>query len=224
MLTQRLDEIASATRRDAVRLGIAAAALVLVLTAILGANFFPQPLRIDVGDVAAQDILAPRAIEYVSDVLTAEKRQAAAEGVEPVYDYTPEKAAAIADQQLRTFDRQVRPVDQAFTEGTTEEERATLLGAALPGLTEEARSTLLSLTAEEWQTVRKEASRVLEKIETEELRDSQVVPGPASLSGDMVALDRNQRTLAAEIVAPLIVPNRRCGKARRSEPQRRSRQ
>ena len=73
MLTQRLDEIASATRRDAVRLGIAAAALVLVLTAILGANFFPQPLRIDVGDVAAQDILAPRAIEYVSDVLTAEK-------------------------------------------------------------------------------------------------------------------------------------------------------
>ena len=207
MLTQRLDEIAAITRRDAIRLGIAAAALVVILTAILGASFFPQPLRIEVGDVASADIVAPRATEYVSDVLTAEKRQEAADAVEPVYNYTPEKAAALADQQLRKFELQVRPIDQAFAEGTTEEQRTTLLQAALPGISDAARATLLSLTAEDWQNVRKEASRVLEKTETEELRDSDVVPSPGQLSGDMVGLEQNQRTLAAEIVAPLIVPN-----------------
>jgi putative nucleotidyltransferase with HDIG domain len=207
MLTQRLEEIGAITRRDAIRLGIAAAALVVILTGILGASFFPQPLRLEVGDVASVDIVAPRATEYVSDVLTAEKRQEAADAVEPVYNYTPEKAAAIADQQLRKFELQVRPIDQAFAEGTTEEQRTTFLQAALPGLSEGARSTLLSLTAEDWQNVRKEASRVLEKNETEELRDSDVVPSPGQLSGDMVGLEQNQRTLAAEIVAPLIVPN-----------------
>jgi membrane-associated HD superfamily phosphohydrolase len=101
MLTQRLDEIAAVTRRDAVRLGIAAVALVVVLTAILGANFFPQPVQLAVGDVARTDIVAPRATEYVSEVLTAEKRKAAADAVEPVYSFTEEKAAAIAAQQQR---------------------------------------------------------------------------------------------------------------------------
>jgi putative nucleotidyltransferase with HDIG domain len=207
MLTQHLDAIAAGTRRDIVRLGIAAAAFVVVLTAILGANFFPQPLRIEVGDVAGADIVAPRATEYVSDVLTAQKRQEAADAVEPVYSYTPEKAAAIAEQQLRKFELLVRPVDQAFAEGTTDEERTTLLDAALPGISASSRATLQSLTAEDWQSVRKEASRVLEKNETEELRDSEVAPTAGQLSGDMVGLETEQRTLAAEIVSPLVVPN-----------------
>ncbi|HET9519477.1 MAG TPA: HDIG domain-containing protein [Candidatus Limnocylindrales bacterium] len=206
MLTQRMDEIAAVTRRDAVRLGIAAVALIVVLTVILGASFFPQPVQLAVGDVATADIVAPRATEYVSEVLTAEKRQAAADAVDPVYSFTEEKAAAIAGQQLRRFDAQVRSVDQAFADGTTDEQRLTLLQAALPGLSEEARETLLALTAEEWQEVRTEAARVLEKVESEEIRDSDVIPGPSQLAGDFV-LGTPQRTLAAEIVAPLIIPN-----------------
>jgi putative nucleotidyltransferase with HDIG domain len=206
MLTQRLDEIAAVTRRDAVRLGIAALALVVILTAILGASFFPQPVQLAVGDVARADIVAPRATEYVSEVLTAEKRQAAADAVEPVYNFTDSKATAIAEQQLRRFEAQVRSVDQAFAATTTEDQRQTLLQAALPGLSEDARGTLLALTAEDWQNVRTEAARVLEKVETEEIRDSDVIPGPSQLAGDFV-LDPPQRTLAAEVVAPLIIPN-----------------
>ena len=103
MLTQRLEEIAAFTRRDAARLGISAIALVVVLTAIMGVDFFPQPLRITVGGVAASDIVAPRALEYVSDVQTEARRAEARENVEAVYDYTTEKAIRIAGQQLAKF-------------------------------------------------------------------------------------------------------------------------
>ena len=71
MLTQRLEEIAAFTRHDFGRLVIATIILVLGLTAIFGADIFPQRLQVDVGTVAKADILAPRAGSYVSAIKTA---------------------------------------------------------------------------------------------------------------------------------------------------------
>jgi hypothetical protein len=208
MLTQRLEEIAAFTRRDAVRLGIAAVAMIVVLTAIMGADFFPQPLRIAVGGVATTDIVAPRALEYISDVETEARRTDARSNVEAVYDYTTEKAIRIAGQQLAKFEQLVRPVDQAFEADATPEEKATLLQAALPGISDAARTTLIGLPPERWAAVRAEASRVLDASERGELRDSEVEETRAELSGQMAGgLDEAERMLAAEIIAPLVVPN-----------------
>jgi hypothetical protein len=208
MLTQRLEEIAAFTRRDAARLGIAAIALVVVLTAIMGADFFPQPLRVEVGGVAVADIAAPRAHEYVSDVETEARREAARRDVEAVYDYTTEKAIRIAGQQLARFEQLARPVDQAFDPDATPEEKTTLLQAALPGLTDDSRVTLLALTPERWEAVRAEASRVLDATERGELRDSEVEEKKAQLSGQMAgSLNEAERMLAAEMIAPLVVGN-----------------
>jgi hypothetical protein len=208
MLTQRLEEIAAFTRRDAARLGISAIALVVVLTAIMGVDFFPQPLRITVGGVAASDIVAPRALEYVSDVQTEARRAEARENVEAIYDYTTEKAIRIAGQQLAKFEQLARPVDQAFEPDATPEEKETLLLAALPGISDAARTTLLGLTPERWAAVRAEASRVLDATERGELRDSEVEEKRAELSGQMAGgLDEGERMLAAAMIAPLIVGN-----------------
>ena len=153
MLTQRLEEIAAFTRRDAARLGISAIALVVVLTAIMGVDFFPQPLRIAVGGVAASDIVAPRALEYVSDVQTEARRAEARERVEAIYDYTTEKAIRIAGQQLAKFEQLARPVDQAFEPDATPEEKETLLLAALPGISDAARTTARACPPQLWRDV-----------------------------------------------------------------------
>lgn len=207
MMAQRVEAIAAFSRRDAGRLAISSIVLVVVLTAIFGADFVPQALQAKVGDVAGFDIVAPRAHDYISLVETKARQDEARGTVESVYDYTTEKANAIADEQLASFERLVRPVDLAFGETTSPEERRALLDTALPGLSDDARATLRSLTPERWAGIRAEASRALEATERAELRDSEVAATKARLSSQMAGLEEAERKLAAELISPLIVPN-----------------
>jgi putative nucleotidyltransferase with HDIG domain len=217
MLTQRLEEIAAYTRRDIARLGIASVLLVLGLTAIFGADFFPQRLQVAVDTVAKADILAPRAGSYVSEIKTAAAQKGASDAVDLQYDYATEKAIAIANRQLLAFDQRVTPIDEAFKKTTIDADRITLLGAALPGgladggISDADRDTLLKLTPERWTALRTEASRVLEITERAELIETAVPQAQAKLSGLMVggppALNDAERKLAADLISPLIEPN-----------------
>ncbi len=208
MLTRSVERAAAFTRREATRLGIASIALIVVLTTILGVDFIPQRLQVDVGTVAAADIVAPRADEYVSNVETELRKQDARNRVDLIYDFTTAKASATAEKQLRAFTVRVRPIDQAFAETTPEEQRVTLLGAALPDIPDDVRPALVALTPERWAAVRAESSRVLEATERGELRDSAVPLVQAQLSGQMAGgLEPGERTLAAAIISSLIVPN-----------------
>jgi cyclic-di-AMP phosphodiesterase PgpH len=209
MLTQRAIVPSSTfNRRDLVRLAVGAALLVVTMTAIFALDLLPQRLVIAVGDVASADIVAPRADSYASDILTAEARDKASRDVDLVYDYSTEKATQIAQAQLAAFDGEVRTIDKAFEEGTKPDERATLLESAMPGLTEGARATLEGLTKERWSAVRAEASRVLDLTERNELRDTAVQQAKGALTVQMSGgLNGDERTLAAELIAPLVTAN-----------------
>src|SRR6476661_6318978 len=209
MLTQRAIVPSSTfNRRDLVRLAVGAALLVLAMTAIFALDLVPQRLVIEVGDVAAADIVAPRADSYPSDILTAEARDKASGDVDFVYDYSTEKATQIAQAQVAAFERQVRNIDKAFEDGTKPDEKATLLESAVPGLTDAARTTLLGMTKERWAAVRAEASRVLDLTERTELRDTAVQQAKSTLTVQMSGgLDGDERTLAAELIAPLVKAN-----------------
>ena len=96
MLTQRADAIARFTRSDAVRLAIAAGILILVLTAILGADILPRAAAdVAAGDLAPRDIVAPKALDFESDSQTdGRARGRAPRHVAPQYDFTTENAIA----------------------------------------------------------------------------------------------------------------------------------
>jgi putative nucleotidyltransferase with HDIG domain len=209
MLTERAIVPSSTfTRRDFVRLAVGAALLIVAMTAIFALDLVPQRLAIEVGDVAAADIVAPRADSYPSDILTAEARHKASSDVDFVYDYSTEKATQIAAAQVAAFERQVRNIDRAFDDGTKPDEKATLLESAVPGLTDAARATLEGLTKERWAAVRAEASRVLDLTERTELRDTAVQQAKSALTVQMSGgLNGDERTLAAELISPLVVAN-----------------
>src|SRR4051812_45464089 len=143
------------------------------MTLILGLDLTPG-LAVKVGDLAPSDIAAPRALNFTNELLTDQARQAARDSVDPQYDYTSERAIAIAAEQLTAFTRRVAPIESAFAPETSADHRAALLDSALPDLSDDARTVLQNLEPGRWTAVRAEAARVLDITERNELRDTEV--------------------------------------------------
>jgi cyclic-di-AMP phosphodiesterase PgpH len=209
MLTQRNDNPTRFTRRDVPRLAIAAGVFMLALAAILGADILPQqPLDARVGQLATRDIIAPRAIDFDSQVQTDAARAAASAATPFQYTFTSENAIAIAAAQQLAFEKRVLRIDTTFSADLTAESRKALLQTAVPDLSDAARATLVGLDAAGWAAVRTEAARVLDATLRTELRDTEVEETRTRLSGRMAGqLDEAERMLAAELISPLVVPN-----------------
>jgi putative nucleotidyltransferase with HDIG domain len=208
MLTQRAPVLARFTRGDATRLGIAATSLIVAMTAILAFDIPADPVRYERGEVIREDVVAPRAVSFDSQTLTEEARSAARAAVPPQYDFTADNAIAIANEQAAAFSERVRRIDTAFSTDLTPEERTALLETAIADLSDTARATLLAIGAPRWAAVRTEAARVLDATLRTELRDTEVADTRATIGGRMGGdLDEAERMLAAEIIAPLVVPN-----------------
>ena len=195
------------SRRELARIATAAAALMAVMTITLGFDLSPG-IDLKVGELAPTDIRAPRALNYTNDVLTAEARQQARQAVAPQYDYTSERAITIAADQLVAFSRRVTPLDTAFAPETSKADRQAFLETVLPDLTAGTREFLMDMKSERWAAVRTEAARVLDVTERNELRDTETAETKARLSAQMAGgLSDDERTLAAELISPLVVPN-----------------
>jgi putative nucleotidyltransferase with HDIG domain len=209
MLIHRAPVIARFTRSDATRLGVAAGILMLVMTAILGADILPEEtLQYTEGEIARSNIVAPRATAFDSEVRTEQARTEAREGVPPQYTYTTDAAIAIAAEQATAFDTRVDRVDTAFGADLSPEERASLLEVAIPDLSDDARATLVALNPARWAEVRTQAGQVLQRTLLLELRETDVPQTRTQLAGRMAGgLDATERMLAAELISPLIVPN-----------------
>ena len=211
MLAQRPDRSErqpSFSRHDLTRLLVASGLLVLALTAIFAVDIVPTRVDVKLGEVAKVDILAPRALTYESKILTQAARDAASAGVNPQYDFTPDKAAAVVRQQVAAFERLTAPVDNAFDPATAEADRIALLETALPGLSDESRANLMALPLTRWSVIKEESSRILEQLESSELRDSDLAVIRARLAGRILGgLNQAERELAAEIVGPLLEAN-----------------
>jgi cyclic-di-AMP phosphodiesterase PgpH len=209
MLSRRTDVPTRFTRHDIPRLAIAAIVLIAALAVILGADIIPQPpVDATLGRLATRDIVAPKATEFESAVQTAEARVEARAAVPPQYTFTTENAIAIAAAQQIAYEPRVARVDTTFAADLTPEGRQTLLQTAIPDLSETARATLAGLDAAGWASIRTEAARVLDATLRTELRDTEVDETRTRLAGRMAGgLDEAGRMLAAEIIAPLVVPN-----------------
>ena len=206
-MLSRSSEAVRLSRREIARLGAVGGALIVVLTVILGIDVSPR-FDLNVGDLAPTDVRAPRAATFTNTVLTHQARVAARLAVTPQYDFTSEKAIAIAAEELDAFGRLVAPLDSAFDEKTPAADRAVLIDAFVPKVSTEAQTVLRTLKPDRWDAVRTEASRVLDIIERTELRDDAVALARTQLREQMAGgLSDGERQLAASLIAPLLVPN-----------------
>jgi cyclic-di-AMP phosphodiesterase PgpH len=209
MLARRSRQFLTFTRRDAVRLLIAAALLIAGMTGILSVDVFPSTgFHAAVGAVADRDVVAPRSVDYISVVATTQAQQEARSQVPPQYDYTSQKGADSAQRESAAFDAAMTPVDAAFVAVLTQDARATALAHALPTLTASSTETLQGLTAVQWTALRTEMARVLDAAQRQEVRDSDLDSARAMLRDQFSArFPTDQQLLATEIISPYLVAN-----------------
>jgi putative nucleotidyltransferase with HDIG domain len=208
VLAHRATDAVRLTRREAGRLAVAAVALIVVMTAILGADFSPRRLDLQIGDLVPTDIVAPRALTYENTILTADARAAAAVAVPPQYDFTTERAITIAAAQVSAFEAGVRLLDTAYDPATTEVQRKLILERVAGDLSAAAADTVTTLETSRWVPIRTEAVRILDSTERSELRDTEVAVVRSRLDEQMAGgLSEAERMLAAELIAPYVVAN-----------------
>lgn len=164
-------------------------------------------ITVRVGEPAGQEILAPRTVNFRSDILTEEARQAAANAVADIYDPPDSRIARNQVLTLRNALNFISSV-RADTLATPLERRADLLAIRDLGLDADVADLLLRFTPEQWTAVQAEALSLLEQIMLNPVRAQQVEDLRRSLPV-RVSVDRTEEEARAIIalVSPLITAN-----------------
>jgi hypothetical protein len=188
--------------------------LVLACISILAYVAIVQPwslrqisLPLSVGDVAPQDLRAPRNIQYVSDVLTEAARNEAERAVAPVYIPPDMEIARTQSEALNSILVSISAV-RIDLEASLEQKRTELIAIHELTLQPDSQDVLLTFSDTRWELVQAEAFTVLEKamqnpVRTEDLDAfRQNLPSLVSLT-----LTEKEAALVVEIVSPLVVAN-----------------
>lgn len=161
-----------------------------------------------IGSVAETDIRAPYNIDYVSDVLTAERREAAANAISAVYDPpdpTIARQQATLLQQILDFIENIRR--DPF--GTPEQKTSDLQAITALRLEQPTIDAILDFDDETWRAVSAEAVNVLERVMREPIRESDLSVVSDQLPSQ-VALRFDTRTVGVivALVQDILRPNR----------------
>ncbi len=187
---------------------------VAVLTVVLAAGIMAMPglpgsrtLRLTIGESATQDILAPYALTYASDILTEAARTAAAAGVHDVYDPPDARVARQQVLLLRDILEYLTAVraDSHADVARKLEDLTSMRDMPLPL---DLASLIVNFTDSQWAAVQVEALNVLEQTMRGQVRADQVDTlrreTPARISVD---LSDTQSQAVTALVTRLIVPN-----------------
>jgi len=162
---------------------------------------------LQVGQVATQDILAPRAITYESEVLTNQQRELAERSVLPVYTGPDTGIARRQLELLRNAMAYITSVrGDAFS--THEQKLADLALMEDVRLNQATAEAILGLSDSRWGVIQQEAIVVLEQVMRNTIREDRLeevrrqVPTLVSLS-----LTEEQADIVAELAAAFIAPN-----------------
>jgi len=166
-----------------------------------------QSFGLEVNDVAPQDILAPYALSYVSDILTERARNAAADNVAQVYD-TPDNQ--VARDQLDRLQAALSYIGSVRADAfaTQSQKLNDLASLTELVLTPDQATSLLDLTDANWQAVKAEALSVLEQVMRSEIRPGRLEEArrtvPALVS---ISLPESQARLVEALVPPFVAAN-----------------
>jgi putative nucleotidyltransferase with HDIG domain len=162
---------------------------------------------LSIGDVVPNDIHAPVAMTYQSQILTARQQDAAAAAVPLIYSPADTN---IARQQLEELRNTLAYITSVRTDGfaTQEQKISDLAAIEHAQLSRDTIIAILSLSPTRWSGVSQEATSVLDQVMREPIRDDQLIsvdqriPTLVSLS-----FPENQSAIITSLVQAFVVPN-----------------
>jgi putative nucleotidyltransferase with HDIG domain len=189
-------------------------AVLLVSVSILSYIAIIQPwslrqttLPLAVGDVAFQDLRAPHALQYVSEVKTEAARAEAERQVEPVYA-SPDPA--IGRAQIEKLDSILINITNIRNDviTNTEGKRIQLTQLANTQLTSSSIEYILAFSSDRWDLVRQASLNLLAEVMREPIRAENLDLVRADLSGQVnLNLTESEAAVVVELVSPLVAAN-----------------
>jgi putative nucleotidyltransferase with HDIG domain len=204
--------------RDRAMTGAAAMRLIAV-TALVAASLFgilaidliPNTVVVEVGDVASEDILAPRAVSFVSTSETEAARAEAEAAIAPIYAEIRPRAE-IRARQLAAIDAEVTAIQSILAE----RDAGTLAPTEVQARLEEASHSLQAsqvallagLPTARWNAVATEARRVLDQAQAGELREDGLAEARQAVREAVsVDLAADERDMAGDLAAAHVAAN-----------------
>lgn len=174
---------------------------------ILPVSLRPAPSVLNIGDVAFQDIRAPRSFMFDSQILTEEERDAAEKSVSPIYLPADPAISRKQVEKLRNilgFINIVRLDEYASNEQKTGD----LIAISEIQLSPEIAENIISLSAASWDAVQAETLFLLEEIMKASIRDDQVTSTRRNLSPQIgFEFNNTDAEIIGTLVSQLIVAN-----------------
>ncbi len=185
---------------------MAAVLFVGALTVGVIPDLSPADPGLSVGALAPSTVRAPRDAVILNPVETKDAQEAAAAAVTPQYDFTLERATAIATQQVGVLQAALIPVDSAFGPDKTALQREAALANVLPALDTEDRAVLLALDPDRWEPLKKAALSLLGLVEASEISDRSTAARLVEAAMPP-GFSASEQQLIGALVTPLVVAN-----------------
>lgn len=181
---------------------------VLLIIAILAIRLpIAGQVALQVGEVSSRDIVAPRQITYISEILTEQRRAAAVNAVAEVYD-PPQ--ARVGRQQLALAVQILDYIASVRNDSFADENLKAFYIAAITALDlpPDVINRIVTLPGPSWERVAAEIQAVLERAMREEIRENNLADERRKVAA-RVRLDMadEDATVVTAIVQDLLVPN-----------------
>ena len=189
------------SRSAAIWFGIAVA---LLLTVVL-LPWFPGGERLEEGSSVSRSLTSPREHSYVSEILTVQRRQEAADAVQDVWVFDP----SVRDTQLAELETEISNItdiraDDSLSASARE---SAIRQATEGGLSERGAAAFATATDPEWEAMAEQARSVLSRVLSSALDETGLSGARLRAAGLMSPLLTADQSLAlTELLEPLIVP------------------
>ena len=158
---------------------------------------------LEVGDVAPEDVRAPRSIAYNSEILRREEQERAASRIVPEYTTADSSLARQQRDRARKVLDYLGSVAADQIASSTERRAWILVVPEFADMAPEAVDALLALPEESWHRVQLETLAVIDQAMRRQIREGYVEDAVAAVPS-LVSLDLS--TAEAEVVATIAGP------------------
>lgn len=202
------DSIKSKIRNSSVktkRITIAVTYFVVLLV-LIAIEISPFGYRVTAGQPSPREIVAPRTVQYIDETKTEEQKEAAAAGVQDVYDYDKNVSKETTDEIKYFFQKinEVYPLDMDLAEKVAQVEEK--VGDSVDPAIIQAILQLPAETVQNLYTPSVEVARSVmgEQIKNEELDQARELARVEALE---FSEDPNVQNVSGEVAASFIEPN-----------------
>jgi hypothetical protein len=188
-------------------LSVIALAVVVFLILVLPISLRQETSLLNIGDVAFQDINAPRTFSYESEVLTEEARDDAEKSVQPIYLAADPSITRKQVEKLRVVLNYISAV-RSDSYSTLGQKISDIQKLSDLTISSEIAEAVFSLDDEKWADIQEESLYLLEEMMRNSIREDQIATMQRNVS-TQISFDfsETEAGIINNIVTQMIVAN-----------------